>query len=93
MLGDLVDDLGEQLLPHVHGDERLERVAERRRIDAAFEREERAGCLEARHPRLHGVAREPEAVGERDDGGARIVGEGREQGSIDRVVTVHSATR
>ena len=62
-----------EALPGARGaDERLDRIAERRRGDAAFEREEDTGWLEARHARLHRVAREPETLGERDDGGPRV---------------------
>ena len=88
-----LDDLGELLLPHVHRDERLERVAERHRVDAALVREEGAGCLEPCHPRLHRVARQREPVGERHDGGARVGREGRQQRTVHCVVAVHIATR
>jgi hypothetical protein len=59
--------------------------------DGPFERLEDAAALQSRQSRLHGVAGQAEPLGERDDGGAVIVGERVQQVEVDAIKRSHTA--
>ena len=90
-LGELLNHGREDFLPQVNGDERLERVPQKHGTDGALEREKGGVALEPCHPRLNRIASEPQPVGERDNGGAGIIGERNEKVVVELVVTCHNA--
>jgi len=90
-LGDLGRDAGNVGLAHDDAHHRLDGQPERRGRHRALERLEDTGTLEAGHARLHGVARQAETIGERDDGRPMIVGEGLQQLEVNAVQRSHSA--
>lgn len=87
---DLVRDLGELLLLHVDRDEREEGVAQGRGVDPSVEREERV-LLEAGEPRLNGIPRQAELLGEGDDGAAGVFREGPKDAGVGGIHGVHDA--
>ena len=87
------DDARQLGLPHADAHERLQGEAQHLGGERAFVRLKHPGLLEARHPRLDGVAGKSQPLGERDDGDSRVFGQGGEQFEIDTVKHGHSATR
>jgi len=93
-LGDLRELFADRRqLGLAHGDlqERLDREAERLGRQRALVRQEHAAAFEAAHAGLHGVAREAELLGERDDGGPRVGRQRAEKVEVDGVELAHAA--
>ena len=93
-LGDLGDrgrDAREVGLAHHDAHHGFDREPQRLGRHGALVGVEDAGSLQPQHARLHSVARQSEAVGEGDDGGAVIIGERAQQLEVDAIKRTHSA--
>jgi hypothetical protein len=87
-------DLGEFSLDNLGDDKGGQGVSEGCGIDAPLEGAEGAVLFELGEPGLHGVARQPDLVGEGDGGCSRVVLQGEKQacvGGVDQVVVGHDA--
>ncbi len=89
--GDVLRDARQFALAHDDGDERGERIAEAMRVDPAIEREKGTLGFEPRHARLHGVAREPECLGQSHHCPLRVLGEGGKESRVGAIQSLHNA--